>query len=121
MRLSLAITACLLLAACGPRLSPQMQASKEKNMALNAQVTASQTVSYGGNDFAIGQHPSEPFVLVTPKTKGAKVTEAFLEAAATQVSGCKADFDAGILTFIEGYTDQSPIPLNQPMRVNLAC
>lgn len=116
----LALVATLaVLAACGPSQTPEQRAqSKAKTDRINAIWRTAETVDVNGNSYKIAVSPDRTFALMAPVKTGFDYTAADLEALARAKTGCRADFSAGILGAIGGYSDEVDLRHLQSISTN---
>jgi len=81
-----------------------------------------QTVTLPGGKIQVGEHPTRRYVVVRPERGKPTITANQLTTAIRSVTNCSPQFEPGILTFaVPNFTNNSPFPLNDRMRVDQTC
>lgn len=129
LALSLALTAC-----SSPRTTPEQREARAKNIAITQEASKNtQQVQVDGltfDVFRVDGMAGGPWAKVTlASPASAPHTPLQVEAAAKQATGCNAEFAAGVLAFIGGYSksvDLTPLeakkkPQDKGWRADLKC
>ena len=117
-RFCFALTCMTALGACMASApdQPRQAAKPAKTSAAAAEV-----IEHGVLVFEV--NAERTVAMASVKDASVKLSENQIEAAARKATGCKADFDPGVLAMLGGYTPDAPIPLsaNTRMAVRLSC
>ena len=112
------------LAACGSAPTPEEKAARAKNASV---WSTRKAVEYNGNTYNVATNPDRTFAFVAAACDFPRSAKD-LEAVASKASGCRADFQAGILEFLGGYSDTTDLrPIEEKIskfkywRADLAC
>ncbi len=108
---SIALLVGLSLAACGPSTTPEQRATKKANIAASdAAIKNAKLTKVGGKTFRVAVVEGKNYALVDIAKPSAPYFPKEVELAARQVTGCKAEFGAGVLAFVGG--DVNTLDLN---------
>jgi ABC-type glycerol-3-phosphate transport system substrate-binding protein len=93
----------LALAACGGAPAPSPEAKAAAAAEKEARKSA-ETFTYAGKAYEIAVLPNRKMAYISGAEKGVPFTGRDLEKAAKAHTGCKSQFQAGVLAMIGGFT-----------------
>lgn len=86
--------------------TPEVRARKAANAAI---WKTRQPVDFAGKPFEVAVSKDRSFSFVAPKGSRFPYTPAEVEGVARSVTGCKAEFGAGILAFVGGFSKKADL------------
>ncbi|MGG9999068.1 hypothetical protein ACQU0X_03205 [Pseudovibrio ascidiaceicola] len=100
--------ASMLIAGCSSSGSNSVEVRARKAANLSIWKTR-QEIRFAGKPFEVAVAKDKAFSFVAPKGSGFPYSPAEVEGVARAVTGCKAEFGAGILAFVGGFSKTSDL------------